>query len=76
MVGYIYVIQSRGTDGDMYDEYTLVKSGTTGERDEYKWERISSGGGSSVDLSQYSTTQQVQQMIEDKLDNEEISSSN
>lgn len=36
MVGYIYVIQSRGSDGDMYDEYTLVKSGTTGEKDEYK----------------------------------------
>lgn len=76
MVGYIYIIHTRSDDEDSYDEYTLVKSGTTGDKDEYKWEKISSGGGSGVDMSNYSTTQEVHQIIEDKLDNEEISSSN
>lgn len=56
----IYLVaQSGGKTGDVYDEYITIDKGSSAET-RYVWEKI---GSTSIDLSAYSTTEQMNAAI-------------
>ena len=65
-LGYIYLIPSNMSGDDKYEEWIVVESGDN----EYKWEQW---GSSSIDLDNYYTKDQIEQVVIDEIKQANVS---